>query len=411
MSTQHQKKHWCLTSYADNFPDMVHKLWNDETLSYAVFQEEKCPQTGRRHWQAFLSFAKKLRLTGVKKYFPNEHIEAMSGTPAECRAYCTKEATRLPGGRQVELGLLPQREKKETSVLLEECTELIKSGAPLSRIAEEYPTVFVRNNRGLTAYAKAIRPPAAATYRPLTVWTLFGDAGTGKTRAVMDWINKSNFSFYRKTYSKGSPSWWDGYTNQEVLVIDDFEGERSGCPVEEFLNLLDGYGHTRSWPIKGDHVYLDNVKFVFITSNSPPDSWFASSMNKRDAVLRRLPNIHEIKAPTTWSNIPMPTILAFTTRERSRSPRVPDRPASPPASPSVVPTQLSPPPLQRQSALCFSGSSLPSTPRRISSLCSSSSLDWLSLTRQETLPPTREFSFHCDDAFPLAGCPSSPLDE
>lgn len=341
---ENPKKHWCITLFDGDVKLVMQNLFETDILVYAVGQLELCPSTNRPHWQCYVCYTKKVRFTSLKKDFGSSaHIEPMRGTPLECKLYCSKEESRADPYDSFEFGVLPGSEKKEGSVLLEECCELLRTGSGMSVIADQYPTVFVRNNRGLNAFAKAIRAPPPPEFQPVTVWILWGDAGSGKTRAVFDWLRRSRKSYYRKSYSRSSQSWWDGYVDQEVLFLDDFEGERCGCPVDEFLNLTDGYGHTKLWPVKGDFVSIAGVRTIFITSNTAPDTWYSMQPEKRAAVLRRCVNIHEVRLGVDFRAIPMPEILALVqprTRSRSRSPR---RQSVSPLSPALSDVLLSQP--------------------------------------------------------------------
>lgn len=352
MPREAAKRHWMVTSYEDDFDARVsvdgvcHPL-----LTYAVGQQESCPTTSRTHWQVYVTFKDRVRLSSVKRLLGDSvHAEACEGTPLECKTYCTKEESRLDGGRSFEFGTFPGREQTAASVVLDEACGMLRDGRTLSDIAEAYPACFVRNNRGLNAYAKAIRPRPPPEYRPVTVWILWGDAGAGKTRAVFDWLRRSGKAFHRKSYTRGQPSWWDGYTDQEVLLLDDFEGDRCGCAVEEFLNLTDGYGHTRSWPVKGDFAYLDNVKTIFITSNTDPSTWYSMMPEKAAAVARRCTNVHHVRTGVEWFNIPLPDILAHVStpvRSDSRSPEARRRLAFD----DVSPVPLVPAPLARTQSI------------------------------------------------------------
>lgn len=370
--SQHAAKRWCLTVHVSDENAFVHyddavqvyctleSMEMTGKLTYFVGQYERCPTTKKLHLQAYFSLPKKLRFKNVKalidpvfnsRFWSPIHLEQANGTPVQCRDYCTKDDTREDKFRSMEFGTLPMKEKAEASVLIEEACMMLKGGASMSVVAEMMPTVVVRNIRGLTAFQKLVTPTPPPEHQPITVWVLWGEAGTGKTRAVFDWLRTSQKSYYRKSYSKGQPSWWDGYLNQEVLMLDDFEGERSGCPIDEFLNLLDGYGHTRAWPVKGAFTYV-NFKTVFITSNTHPDSWYSTIPEKRAAVIRRVPNVYEVKAGASWRAIPMPLLLAHLQHVPRVASPVDDGASvstidvlsdSPPSTPALQPTRLFPP--------------------------------------------------------------------
>lgn len=74
------------TSFDDQEP-----VWNDKFL-YLAYQQEKCPETGKLHWQGFCqatnpkaSHQAWLKALGIKK----GHAEPRRGTPQAASDYCT----------------------------------------------------------------------------------------------------------------------------------------------------------------------------------------------------------------------------------------------------------------------------------------------------------------------------------
>lgn len=65
----------------------------------AVVQQEKCPETGKLHYQGFGMLQTPKRVTAIKKLLCCEsaHIEKTKGTPQQAWDYCTKEDTRVDG--------------------------------------------------------------------------------------------------------------------------------------------------------------------------------------------------------------------------------------------------------------------------------------------------------------------------
>lgn len=72
----------------------------DEKVRYVVYQLESSPTTDRRHLQGYVELTTSMRLKAVQKLLclpVDTHMEARRGTRDEARAYCMKEATRVPG--------------------------------------------------------------------------------------------------------------------------------------------------------------------------------------------------------------------------------------------------------------------------------------------------------------------------
>lgn len=307
----HARKEWMVTiQVRDNFMgnETVQDIetaykhtmleWNEwwakqTNVEYIVGQLERAPTTGKYHLQLFLRLKVKTRFAQVKGLWPtlNVHLESMHSTTKQCIDYCTKEETRCsPGGFdwQIQFGDRPVTKEAEKGKLDKVC-ERMREGATLEDIADEFPTVIVRNIRGLKELQKLTRERERPEWKPVEVWHLWGKPGCGKTKAVFDWLAKTNKSFYCKTYSKQSQSWWsEEAQDAEVILLDDFEGADSGCEIGEFLHLTGGYGHTRSYAVKGGFIHLDKMKYVIITSNNPADRWWPMAFSKQEAVKRRI---------------------------------------------------------------------------------------------------------------------------
>lgn len=92
---------------------------------------------------------------------------------------------------------------------------------------------------------------------------IYGPTGTGKTRGVRDKWKDSLFT-------KNPNKWWDGYQNQETVLIDDFqrEHEKLGYHLKIWA---DHYPFTGE--VKGSSMSI-RPKRVIVTSNyHPQDIW------------------------------------------------------------------------------------------------------------------------------------------
>lgn len=96
----HARKTWFVTCYCPTEDCRSH--FKEEAkckMDSYVFQVEICPNTGREHKQAGFILSTKKRFKQAKEIWgcPQAHLEPAKGTPAEIKAYCTKEETRKPG--------------------------------------------------------------------------------------------------------------------------------------------------------------------------------------------------------------------------------------------------------------------------------------------------------------------------
>lgn len=225
-----------------------------EKCKYWCYGVEKCPTTGKIHYQGFIVFRRTYRIKGAKEIInagDDVHVEPRRGSRAEARAYCTKD------GEFTEWGILdiltpPELFKKDINFL-----------------KEFYPAFFCRYHKGLS-----LLQDKGVKWRNVRVVVYWGEAGTGKTRRCMemDDIYKIDFPY----------TWWDGYMGESRILIDDFS--LKNLQRGHLLNLLDGY--RLRLETKGSHTWA-NWTEVYITMNGDPNLWTDASL------LRRITEIHK----------------------------------------------------------------------------------------------------------------------
>lgn len=110
-------------------------------IQYAVYQHERAPTTGQDHWQGFVIFTTPMRFNAVKAAIGSDavHVEPARGSSEQCRAYCTKEETRVEGCHPIELGELPSSGGQRHD--LEEYIQAVKAGVPWAQLLVDHATV------------------------------------------------------------------------------------------------------------------------------------------------------------------------------------------------------------------------------------------------------------------------------
>lgn len=138
--------------------------------------------------------------------------------------------------------------------------------------------IFVRYYSGLQKIAADNQRPVPMERQCTVLW---GRTGTGKSRRAWE---EAGFDAYTKD---PRTKWWDGYRNQENVVIDEFRGV---IDVSHLLRWLDRY--PVNVEVKGSSRPLKANKF-WITSNLDPRSWYPElDPETLEALLRRLNIIH-----------------------------------------------------------------------------------------------------------------------
>ena len=91
----------------------------------------------------------------------------------------------------------------------------------------------------------------------------------------------------RRLLEGAGGKWWDGYSGQETVVLDDFKDY--AMPLVELQRLLDWYP---LWvEVKGGSVPMMAKRYV-LTSNTSPDDWYIRADPHR-TVRRRISDFAE----------------------------------------------------------------------------------------------------------------------
>jgi hypothetical protein len=228
-------------------------LKNLEHIKYFVFQREKGEEKGTEHFQLYIEFNIGKKFDVMKKNFPTAHIEQRKGTKTQARNYCQKEETRV--GEVYEYGeFAEERERTDLTDIM----EMVRSGATDSDIRDAYPSQYFHNYRKILNLRQSyVEEKYMKSVRDLYVIYIYGNAGVGKTRHVMDTHGYENV--YRVTnYGVGM---FDTYRGESVVLFEEF---RSSVKIERMLNYLDIY------PLMLPARYGDKVACfskVYICSN------------------------------------------------------------------------------------------------------------------------------------------------
>lgn len=225
---------------------------------YMVLGKEVCPTTARPHLQGFLYFENPHAYPSkaFRAISHGAHDEIMRGTPRQAAEYCKKDGDWWEHGNVPTQGartdwdtaLNDLRDHQSPIHAIDQQPHL----APCIRALERYQQLSIKS-----------------THRELKVYVLIGEPGTGKSRWA--WEN------FPDLYSKPEGQWWDGYSGQDTVLLDDYYGEIS---YPTFLKVLDRYPVLL--PVKGGFVAAKYTT-VIVTSNSPPRLWYSNiaALNRR----------------------------------------------------------------------------------------------------------------------------------
>jgi len=251
-------RNYCFTSYQDI------QVPPEDSFRYLVYQKEKCPKTGKLHYQGYIEFSTAVRMQRVKRLFMDNtmHLEKRKGSREQARLYCMKQDTRVEA--PVEVGKWEAGGSGKRNDLLDMVARVRADPQNLHKIALEFPAAYCRNRQGLRDIQFfALKAQATQAFREIKTLVIWGEGGLGKTR----WAFENYPSNIRLT-QPDTQAWWDEYCGEKTLILDDFYG---WLKWGQFLTLLDGY--PIRIPTKGGHTWA-NWTHVIITSNVHPDNWY-----------------------------------------------------------------------------------------------------------------------------------------
>lgn len=245
--------------------------WNDSDIdnlkklkhSYLIYGRE-IGANGTAHLQGYCELLNQTRFNTIKEIIPNAHIENRKGTAKQASDYCKKDNDFTETGEISKQGKRPD---------IEATYDLVEKKASLIEFKNSRPNLQCIK---IFEWAKNISQEDR-NFKPEVVW-LWGSTGTGKTRYVREketdlWV------------SGRSLKWWDGYDNQDAVLIDDFR--KDFCTFHELLRILDRYPYNVE--VKGGHKKL-NSKRIYITSCYPPHKVYDTREDVQQ-LLRRIDNI------------------------------------------------------------------------------------------------------------------------
>lgn len=260
-----QGRYWLLT--------IAHHLFTPylpEGISYIKGQLERGRgleadpgASGFLHWQVVCAFPKKVTLFKVKEIF-GEQIHGQLTRSDAANTYCFKEDTRV--GHQFELGSLAI--KRNSRADWDDVLENVKKG----RFSEVPSDILIRCYGNLKKiHVDSLKPSAIER----EVYVYWGKTGTGKSRLA--WEEAGIDAYPKDPNSK----FWDGYSGQEHIVIDEFRGAIS---ISHILRWLDRYPVIVE--VKGSSVVFKAQK-IWITSNLDPKQWYNDLDEETYLALRR----------------------------------------------------------------------------------------------------------------------------
>ncbi len=240
-------------------------------ISGIIFQMERAPTSGMLHLQGYFETPGLTTFDTLHNYecFRDRDywITAADGSAAKNIVYCTK-----PDDLPEELGLrfsfrwgelVGAGQGRRTDILA--VKRQIDQGVSELEIwrAEETFQPMLKYHKGFDRYRILVTVGNCIQRRVIVYW---GPTGTGKSHSA-----KQRFpTAYRVPHPKGSGTYWDGYTGQSAVIVEEMSGARFSHNF-----LLDLCGDTPLHvPIHGGLVPFTSTYIVF-TADRHPGHWYS----------------------------------------------------------------------------------------------------------------------------------------
>ncbi len=259
-------------------------FWENIDCEYLIYGLETCPSTTKEHWQGFIRFKNQRSFKAVIKALKPRHVEICKGSADDNIKYCSKDSNVV-----CERGTRPSQGARSD---LAEIHERIKDGVSVDTITEENPMMYHQYGRTLNKLEDLQLRRKFRSWMTEGIW-YYGPTGSGKSHEAFK--DYSPDTHYVLPDDKG---WWDGYTGQETVIINDFRGSLT---YGFLLQLVD------KWPVNVSRRQREPVPFLakrlIITSSLHPTEIYCNlSANDSLGQLYRRFQIQELAQKCSEGN-------------------------------------------------------------------------------------------------------------
>lgn len=240
-----------ITAYTDDRPKFDHPF-----ITYSISTRERCPTSGRLHWQCYIA-TRQITRSCAYKYFPGVAWGAFlgrKGSHAQARDYCMlgkcldpPDTTGIPNTTLVT-GTEPQPGERTD----------IKS-AVVAILTTGYTDVpdhmLVKYHRGLS-FVRNVRIKRQRKQR-LAYWVYGPDL-----YGLEDWA--WSFMPDEQRYVVAAGGKWFDYYDQEKVIIIHYESFMSSAEIKQLCGSL-----PYLLPTKGGHEYLNPDAVILFLYHRP----------------------------------------------------------------------------------------------------------------------------------------------
>lgn len=269
-------RNWCFTDYdvSSSLGSFLPTNVRDK-VRYIIRQRERCPNSGREHYQGWLQLSEHQSMAWLKKNISvTAHFESCRGSEAANDKYCSKLKSQI--GQPESFG---SYKKQGSCATNEELAQLVMDGKSMVDLCTTAPSLMLMHCKKVLDFRLMMNPPKTRKF--MKIFFLYGEPGS----------NKSPYAdaLYPRAYTMHDhyAGWADGYDGEETIIIDEFTGL---YPLPLLLQLCDS--NKLRLPVKGGFVACCATTVVFIGYTLHPmlyyngDPAWVKRMNKYGYIVR-----------------------------------------------------------------------------------------------------------------------------
>lgn len=275
-----RSRNWCFTR--NNWKDTA--VEDALECRYIIYGKEIGDETSTPHLQGFVSFKNPKTFSAVQTLMPGCHLERTRGTPDEAAEYCRKD------GDYTERGTCPVTQ--EAKGLAEKRKwENILLAAKEGRTKDIPADIQLRYDNNIKRIRKDELMARELSDTSETHLWYVGPTGCGKSRKARE----ENPLAYLKMCNK----WWDGYTDQQAVIIEDLDKEHN-----KLCHHLKLWGDRYPFlaEMKGGAMKIRPSKIIVTSNYRPEEIW--TTKQDLEPILRRFKVVswEDQKQRTLWQS-------------------------------------------------------------------------------------------------------------
>lgn len=271
MSEVSKSRDWVFTINNYNEDTIRSLKSHNGKFDYIIFGRE-VGAMGTPHLQGFCQFNNPVSFSKAKRDIGwNAHVESRKGSVSAAIEYCKKDGDFYSQGDPQRLSTSKDLQQSKWK----QCIELAEQ-SNLNEIKLKYPSEYIRYFKTFCSLQKG----SSTILSEISNEWWYGPTGTGKSMKA--WQD------YPDHYQKELNKWWDNYTGQEVVVIEEW-CPKNECTASQLKIWSDRYPFTAQ--IKGGTLQRIRPKKIIITSNYTIDQCF-TNVEDADPIKRRFTEIY-----------------------------------------------------------------------------------------------------------------------